>query len=252
MQTKFRPPCRLPYRIHHPLFTVWLHFFGNHAENAEKPETQGQIQSLQHQDIRVLSADEKQRGARLVSKAARLRFWEGRAFLRRVLGFYAGCSAGNVVFCYNDQGKPSLCPTRHEGLQVAFNASHTTWLYAVAVSTKTKAIGLDIEALANVQGKSGLWPLVCSPSELAYLQDLGENRTQADKHQPCDRQTAAADTGFLRLWTRKEALLKALGTGFGQDPRHLLSTFCDTDRRWRFFTAPGPQAHHLCVALRTE
>ena len=94
-----------------------------------------------------------------------------------------------ILVEHNGKGAPYL-PQRPD-LQVSI--SHCRTAVAVAVST-CGPVGIDVECRRKV-GDS-LMQRVCSPAEYAGLQ-------------------ASADTilDFLRLWTRKEAVLKLRGTG---------------------------------------
>ena len=76
--------------------------------------------------------------------------------------------------------------------------SHTRGAVAVALSRRA-AVGVDVEARRALREGARVIPATMSAREQAAL--------------------AAADAqSFYRLWTRKEALLKALGLGFSVDP----------------------------------
>ncbi len=83
-------------------------------------------------------------------------------------------------------GKPYL-----PGSPTHFNVSHSHELGAVALARTD--VGVDVEALDGPKRRKVL-PGVLSDSERAWVTDVGT---------------------FLRAWTRKEALLKAIGAGIG-------------------------------------
>ncbi|MBK8724486.1 MAG: 4'-phosphopantetheinyl transferase superfamily protein [Holophagaceae bacterium] len=95
-------------------------------------------------------------------------------------------------------GKPFLVghPHRH------FNLSHSgPWLLC---AFHDGPVGVDVEAASSKALDAAAASL--SPAERSRLEGLGDE----------DRAAAC-----LRLWTLKESLLKAAGTGLGHDPRSL-------------------------------
>jgi 4'-phosphopantetheinyl transferase len=137
-----------------------------------------------------LSADEETRAERFVQPRDAARYRAARGGLRRVLAGYTGQRPGDLRFDYGPQGKPFLTDGP------AFNLSHAGGWAALAVAHDTVDLGLDIEAHRPVE------PAVAerffAPAEIAALAPLSG---------------AAWQVGFFRLWTRKEAVIKALGTG---------------------------------------
>ncbi|MCR4659139.1 MAG: 4'-phosphopantetheinyl transferase superfamily protein [Bacteroidales bacterium] len=88
---------------------------------------------------------------------------------------------------------PSGAPYLANYPELHFSQSHSRTMVAVALS-KVGNVGIDVEGPRRVS--SGLIVRVCTPCEQQAI--------------------AAADTPdleFIRLWTRKEACLKCLGTG---------------------------------------
>ncbi len=93
-------------------------------------------------------------------------------------------------------GKPAIAGDRGPH----FNLSHCKGLVACAVSPDVP-LGIDVEPLDRLV-PSGLAEVSLAPGEHAWLLDL----------LPQERQR-----GFLRLWTLKEAFIKATGKGMSQD-----------------------------------
>jgi 4'-phosphopantetheinyl transferase len=97
-------------------------------------------------------------------------------------------------------GKPTLA-----GGAVAFNVSHARGCSLLALARRGE-IGCDVENRLLASDATDLSPIVLHPAERDYLGRLVEDvRSQA----------------FARCWVRKEALLKAQGTGFADEPRSL-------------------------------
>jgi len=146
-----------------------------------------------------LTAAEHARAGRYRSPVDARRFAMARGWLRHVLGAGMGTPAAAVRFA-DDPGKPRL-----EGrVEPHFNLSHAAELALIAIAASE--VGVDIEHTAS--GTHGLEAvgLACTPEELAVL----------DRLPPGDRAEA-----FLRLWTAKEAYLKARGVGLTVPPNRV-------------------------------
>ena len=96
-----------------------------------------------------------------------------------------------ISIIYNNNGKPGL-----EGDPLFFNISHTREAFAFVIS-KDLRIGIDIEKSNRVIDINVIIKRFFSAQEIKYILES-----------PCD-----SAGRFLLLWTRKEALLKAIGTG---------------------------------------
>lgn len=144
--------------------------------------------------LRCLSADELERAARFRFADDRRDFVAGRAFLRTVLARYSGIEAAQVKFAYNSYGKPSIAgPESLRGL--FFNLTHSRQLALLAVTLEAD-VGVDVEYVRSVD--DGIPERYFSGSEVTALRALPESLQQE---------------AFFNCWTRKEALIKALGEG---------------------------------------
>ena len=144
----------------------------------------------------LLANEELARASRFSSLDHRQRFIMARASLRKILSFYTNSNAATLDFGYRPKGKPSL--SGNTGIH--FNLSYRRNMAMVAVSMP-RELGIDIQAIAQVTEPESVARLVFSPAELSYLLSL-------DIH---ERQLA-----FAHTWVRKEAYIKALGTGFSR------------------------------------
>ena len=86
-----------------------------------------------------------------------------------------------------------------------FNVSHSGDLALIAVLPGSGRVGVDVEWLVDRPNLLDLASTVATPRELAQL--ALESRRQLES--------------FYRLWTRKEAYLKAIGTGLSADARNV-------------------------------
>lgn len=103
----------------------------------------------------------------------------------------------HVPLTFSEAGQPML-----PGTGFATSLSHTGRFIAIGIAIAT-AIGLDIERDPPRMKLHALAPSICTPREHAAVMAL-----------PID----AREDALLALWTRKEALLKAHGTGLRTDP----------------------------------
>lgn len=141
-----------------------------------------------------LSAEEQKQAERFRFEKDAVHWRACRTALRVVLGEALGISPGTVAFEFGEFGKPSLSPPEN-GLH--FNLSHCRDLALIALC-RDGAVGVDVEPADRAASLLGCEDAFCHPDEIAGL--------------PADETPRAAM--LMEMWTKKEALLKALGTGF--------------------------------------
>jgi 4'-phosphopantetheinyl transferase len=127
---------------------------------------------------------------------------------------------------------------------VAFSLSHTNGMVACAV-TSAAAVGVDVERLDRGVDAAKIAARFFAPEETAQLTRLDGDARRAH---------------FCDIWTLKEALVKALGTGIASSLASLAFTVdgarvtlaapqLDTNA-WHFrLFAPSP-VHRLAVAVQ--
>jgi 4'-phosphopantetheinyl transferase len=157
----------------------------------------GALQIPESLAMECLSTQERERAARFASTAPRRRYVAGRAILRGLLDRYTGIPARDIVFGYQSQGKPFL-KTADNGPELRFNLSHSGDLALFAFS-RTQAVGIDLEYLRPVEEAELIARRTFSRIE--YEQLMMVEGVHARLH------------AFYSCWTRKEAFIKALGTG---------------------------------------
>lgn len=155
-----------------------------------------QSQEMQDEFWRTLDLGERERAARFHFEKHRRRFILGRGFLRLLLGRYLEIAPEEVRFAYGPYGKPSLAD-EHAASGLRFNASHSHEL-AVYGFVQEREIGVDVEYVKDDFKSEEIAGHFFSAHEVQTLMAL-----------PNDERTAA----FFRCWTRKEAYIKALGSG---------------------------------------
>ncbi len=146
----------------------------------------------------MLSPDEHARAMKYRSTRDGGRFLVRRAMLRAGLGGLLGVAPHRIGFRYGPAGKPYLWEP--SGARVLrFSLAHSDGL-AVFGCTLGRALGIDLERAEEHADLSDVATACFSPREQATLAAL-----------PRPAQTAA----FYRCWTRKEAYVKAIGSGLG-------------------------------------
>lgn len=177
----------------------------------------------------VLTVDELARAARFHFEPDRRRWIATRGAVRLLLAGYAGVAPTSVRFSLGPHGKPAL--EKPDGTGLEFNVSHSGELALCAVSRR-RAVGVDVEAIRPEFANLSVARRFFAPAEATVLAAL-----------PQSEQTAA----FFDCWSRKEAYIKARGTGvaLGLDrfevsltpgrPAVLLATHDEPDAttRWR-------------------
>lgn len=160
--------------------------------NLDQPDSM--LQAL----TRVLSADELARARRFYFEQDRRRFIVGRSQLRSILGRYLDCKPNHLQFCYGPNGKPALVSHSNAHRNTLhFNLSHSQGLALCALAWNWE-VGVDLEYVRPLPTAEQLAQRFFSPAEYAVIQAL-----------PAHEQSRA----FFRLWTCKEAYLKAIGKG---------------------------------------
>ncbi len=140
---------------------------------------------------RVLSADEHNRAAKYRFDQPRREFITSRGVLRHVLAAYLKRAPSELRLRYNQHGKPGV-----DGIE--FNTSHAEGRALIAVSHSP--VGVDLERIDPDFAWEGV---------AAAFFSVPERDGIAAARLP--NQAAA----FFRCWTRREACLKARGSGFG-------------------------------------
>lgn len=150
--------------------------------------------------LALLDDIERSRCERFQQAPARRRFVLCRAALRSLLCTHLDCDNAQLSFGAADGGKPfALLDGRPA--DVGFNVSHSGRHGLIAVSPAGR-VGVDLEERVPRRDLDRLIEAVFGPDERADLASVaGDDRTRL----------------FFRLWTLKEAVAKALGTGLSLD-----------------------------------
>jgi 4'-phosphopantetheinyl transferase len=177
-----------------------------------------------------LPDDELQRASRFKVVEARHRFVLGRTLLRLQLGQLLHVEPARLKLSVGDRGKPRLAAPVASP-PTCFNLSHSGDIVVLAVAAVD--IGIDVERLRKIANAEGLARRYFSPAEQELV---------------CGLTGAGRDHAFLRIWTRKEAYLKATGIGVGM-PLREVETEPDPDAPPRLIAVQGDRGEAARWAL---
>ncbi|HTH80449.1 MAG TPA: 4'-phosphopantetheinyl transferase superfamily protein [Ramlibacter sp.] len=137
----------------------------------------------------LLSNDETLRASRLRDAGQAQAYVCAHAALRRLIAARTQREPRELRFSMGPHGKPAVenAPDLH------FSISYRKGCAAVAIAQRP--VGIDVESLCAGVDTKGIAQRFFTPDEQAWI-------AQAENQQ-----------AFYRLWTRKEALVKAAGVG---------------------------------------
>lgn len=160
---------------------VWFACIGDHANDVD-----GLARDL-------LSGDERDRLGRYRTRETAERYVVTRSLVRMVLSEHLSIAPRDIRVSRTDSGKPVIAEGAH------FNVTHSGDLVLLALS-RERAVGIDVERRREVPRVDALierWLTPLEREELLALMAGGD----------------ALSDAFLRVWSLKEARLKALGVG---------------------------------------
>lgn len=183
---------------------------------------------------RLLASDERARADRFRVPADADRYTIGRSVVRQLVGGVTGVAPGEIIFDYSRNGKPSV-PGVH------FNVAHAG--DAIVIALHQSPIGIDVERLDRPIDVTGLARVCLTDRERAAL---GPRPVTPE--------------AFFRLWTRKEAWLKAVGVGLSCPLRDVdvsdaaapivgPGVVCEDAPPWRIVDLPAPPGYMAACAV---
>lgn len=143
----------------------------------------------------LLSPDERDRAGRFVTDTLARRSIVCRGVVRQVLSQRLKIPAADLQFTSGPQGKPEIADGQSSSWR--FNVSHSGDLAVIAVAWQ-RIVGVDVEAIDRRVSRDELAARFFSRIECERYFALSEPQRLA---------------AFYRIWTCKEAYLKATGSG---------------------------------------
>ena len=168
--------------------------------------------NLQHRDVHVwrswldpsrgdlnqikssLSDDEHDAAKKFHFERDRTRYVMSHGILRKILSQYLSMPPDEIRFTRDEFGKPLLETNPGE---IKFNLSHSESM-ALFSFTQSSSIGVDIEHIHPIKDIHLIAKSFLSSEEMEAFLEIPKEMQQGS---------------FFRVWTRKEALSKAIGTG---------------------------------------
>lgn len=171
-------------------------------------------QDLPEAQLAWLSADEQARAAKFRIPGLAPRWRIAHVALRALLAKRVGCAPADLRFGAEDTGKPYL--SQAGGARgPAFNLSHAGDLALVAIGNQLP-LGVDVELMKPVPEMAGIADSHFAPEEREALF--------------AEPESTRLET-FYRIWTRKEAFVKATGIGVGPALQRFAVTAAADDAR---------------------
>lgn len=168
---------------------LWATRFSEHERDLERYQTR-------------LAESERARAARFRFAEDRTRFVIRRGWRREVIAEWMACSPEEVPLAETRDGGPYIAGRD----EVRLSASSAGDWMVCAVGQDIEGLGVDIAVreagMAWMEGMES----ACTTREKAVLESCPASVRQGR---------------FLELWVRKEAALKALGTGLRTDPQRV-------------------------------
>lgn len=141
-----------------------------------------------------LSVQEKTQAKKFINATLSERYIISHGLLRYLLAFYTKSNPQTIGYRNNQYGKPF---PKNNSSKMQFNMSHSKD-YAVYVLALDCQVGIDIEWRNNNIDVQRLSSLVLIENETTIFRKLKSSEKLND---------------FYKVWTKKEAILKAFGQG---------------------------------------
>jgi 4'-phosphopantetheinyl transferase len=150
----------------------------------------------------LLAPDELDRASRFHFQRDADRYVVCRGLLRTLLASYAGLSSPAAVrLRYGPHGKPQMAKVGPADATPSFNLAHSGD-FALFAFTRSFELGVDVERVHDLPDLETVMRSCFAGGERAEIAALAP---RSEQHQ-----------AFFRCWTRKEAVLKALGWGLAK------------------------------------
>ncbi len=188
-----------------------------------------------------LDAQDRERAARFHFADDRARYVLGRGLARNILGRYLARTPETIELAATERGQLYF----PDDETMRFSITHARDLVAVALTTRAR-VGIDIEYTERKLNLEGVAERILSAEDFREFEALPEQEKVA---------------AFFRIWTRKEAYLKATGEGITNALKEIsvsmhaeeIGTIADARdaagaKKWRMHALTLPTNYMGCVA----
>lgn len=186
---------------------------------------------------RLLDDRERARADTYLRASDRQQYTFAHAVLRIVAGEVLDVAPAQLSWVPSGHGKPQLAPPWSE---LHTSLSHSGDMIAVAVSTG-RSVGIDIQHLIPEMDTVGMSRRFFAPDEAKYVAAVDNPDARADR--------------FAYLWSRKEAVVKAVGgrlwPNLRMPVRNADVVSCiEPASFYRIADLPAPAGYRAAVALQ--
>lgn len=146
--------------------------------------------------VDFLSDDEINKVNKMKFESDRNRAFKTFLVRRKILSYYTDISPDRIIIGYNANGKPFVAEEKFVKIKFNYSHSHDFLVFAICLDNE---IGVDFEFIKALPDLDNLAVNYFSQEEFCYYQSFKSPEEKL--------------FFFYKIWTRKEALLKAIGTG---------------------------------------
>jgi len=148
-----------------------------------------------------LSPEELSELNSITIESRRNQYLTSRWMLKILLGELLNIKPNEISFIKSALGKPQLLNEKHSSI-VSFNISHKTSISVIGITNKGQ-IGIDVEEVEENDKSMRIAERYFSVIELAWINQI---QNQAEQN-----------LRFYKVWSMKEAIIKAVGGGIFQN-----------------------------------
>lgn len=192
------------------------------------------LSSIQLQDrLDLLDTEERATYYSYKVDFKKIEFFVGRCIAKIALSQILHVNPNDISFIKNEFGKLYV---NNQSLKPYFNLSHTDEMVVCAVSADSE-MGIDVER--TLTNHLEVMEHVFVPSEIDWVNTQGDMKARMH--------------AFYMLWTRKEALMKAVGKGFSLSPLSFEVPFKEEqayNHEFRYYTFEPMMDYILSVATK--
>lgn len=165
------------------------------------------IFSAEINPVELISSQQRSEAEKIKNAERRKHFIIIRACLNQFLSRFTGTKPAKHFFLKNESGKPFL---KSPETTFHFNLSHSEDDFLIAFSRHP--VGVDLERKNRI---------------ITELNDIIKRYYSPEEQQAVNSSAYPQET-FLKIWTMKEAIIKAMGTGIHENLK-ALNTIHSTD-----------------------
>ncbi|MBD2871899.1 4'-phosphopantetheinyl transferase family protein [Paenibacillus arenilitoris] len=192
-------------------------------------------------DFDLLDKEERTIYERYRVDYKKIEFYTGRLLLKKLLGQRLEIQPEKVAFEKNPFGKLYLHPkhVKERGIDpLFFNLSHSKRMVTCVISSIDEA-GIDVEGIT--QNPLDVMKVVFVPRERMLIEGEISHAKKVE--------------AFYRVWTRKEAVMKAVGKGFSLSPLSFAVPVHGErvmDEHYHYYTFQPIHGEIISIAVRRE